>query len=108
MVVGLGGPISGLIVYTTTPEAEGYRTNAAIDAYHNKQEKIRRRISLVKMVASAITIGSGGSAGRKGPTARLAAGIDSAIADVFRLSSQDRRIAVAVGIDSGRWCPDKA
>ncbi len=101
LVVGLGGLISGLIVYTTAPEAEGHGTDAAIDAYHNKQGKIRRRIPFVKLVASAITIGSGGSAGREGPTAQLAAGIGSAIADMLHLSPQDRRIAVAVGIGAG-------
>jgi CIC family chloride channel protein len=101
LVVGLGGLISGLIVYTIAPEAEGHGTDAAIDAYHNKQGKIRRRIPFVKLVASAITIGSGGSAGREGPTAQLAAGIGSAIADMFHLSPQDRRIAVAVGIGAG-------
>jgi len=100
-VVGLGGLISGILVYTIAPEAEGHGTDAAIDAYHNKQGKIRRRIPFVKLVASAITIGSGGSAGREGPTAQLAAGIGSAIADMFRLNPQDRRIAVAVGIGAG-------
>jgi CIC family chloride channel protein len=101
LAVGLGGLASGLIVYTLAPEAEGHGTDAAIDAYHNKQGKIRRRIPFIKLVASAITIGSGGSAGREGPTAQLAAGIGSTIADVFRLSPQDRRVAVAVGIGAG-------
>lgn len=100
-VVGLGGLISGVLVYTIAPEAEGHGTDAAIDAYHNKQGKIRRRIPFVKLVTSAITIGSGGSAGREGPTAQLAAGIGSAIADMFHLNPQDRRIAVAVGIGAG-------
>jgi CIC family chloride channel protein len=101
LAVGLGGLASGLIVYSLAPEAEGHGTDAAIDAYHNKQGKIRRRIPFVKLVASAITIGSGGSAGREGPTAQLAAGIGSTIADIFRLSPQDRRVAVAVGIGAG-------
>ncbi|MEM0322151.1 MAG: chloride channel protein [Thermoprotei archaeon] len=101
LVVGLGGLISGLIVYTVAPEAEGHGTDAAVDAYHNKQGRIRRRIPFVKLLASAITIGSGGSAGREGPTAQLAAGIGSAIADVLHLGPQDRRIAVAVGIGAG-------
>jgi CIC family chloride channel protein len=52
-------------------------------------------------VASAITIGSGGSAGREGPTAQLSAGIGSAIADLLGLSPEDRRRAVAVGLGAG-------
>jgi len=68
----LGGLLSGLIVYTWAPEAEGHGTDAAINAYHRLQGRIRRRIPLVKLVASAITIGSGGSAGRGGPRPSLA------------------------------------
>ena len=91
----LGGLISGIIIFRFAPEAEGHGTDAAIDAFHNKNGKIRRRVPLVKTVASAITIGSGGSAGREGPTAQIAAGFGSFIADAFRMDDHDRRIAMA-------------
>ncbi|WP_349681918.1 chloride channel protein [Caldivirga sp. UBA161] len=97
----LGGLLSGLIVYTWAPEAEGHGTDAAINAFHRLQGRIRRRIPPIKLIASAITIGSGGSAGREGPTAQLSAGIGSLIADLLGLSTEDRRIAVAVGIGAG-------
>ena len=97
----LGGLISGIIVFRFAPEAEGHGTDAAIDAFHNNNGKIRRRVPLVKTVASAITIGSGGSAGREGPTAQIAAGFGSFIADAFRMDDHDRRIAMAAGIGAG-------
>ncbi len=97
----LGGLVSGFIVYRYAPEAEGHGTDAAIDAFHNKDGKIRRRIPLVKLAASAVTIGSGGSAGREGPTAQIAAGFGSAVADFFRMNDKDRRIAMATGIGAG-------
>ncbi len=97
----IGGILSGFIVYKFAPEAEGHGTDAAIDAFHNKEGRIRKRIPLVKTVASAITIGSGGSAGREGPTAQIAAGFGSMISDIFKLSDKDRRIAVAAGIGAG-------
>ena len=96
-----GGLLSGIIVFRFAPEAEGHGTDSAIDAFHNKGGVIRRRVPVVKAVASAITIGSGGSAGREGPTAQIAAGIASALADLFHLSESDRRIAVAAGIGAG-------
>ena len=65
LIVALGGLISGLIIYTTAPEAEGHGTDAAIRSFHYKQGKIRHRIPFIKTLASAITIGSGGSAGRE-------------------------------------------
>jgi len=101
MLAAAGGLLSGIIVFRFAPEAEGHGTDAAIDAFHNKGGYIRRRVPLVKAIASAITIGSGGSAGREGPTAQIAAGTASAIADLFQLSEADRRIAVATGIGAG-------
>lgn len=97
----LGGIISGFIVYRFAPEAEGHGTDAAIRAFHYNNGKIRRRIPLVKLVASAVTIGSGGSAGREGPTAQIAAGFGSFVADTFHMNDHDRRIAMASGIGAG-------
>jgi len=101
LVVGLGGALSGLLVYTFAPEAEGHGTDAAIEAFHRKAGKVRWRVIPVKTVASAITIGSGGSAGREGPTAQIASGIGSMIAEVLKLPPEDRRIALAVGMGAG-------
>ncbi len=101
VVTTIGGLLSGIIVYGFAPEAEGHGTDAAIDAFHNKKGQIRDRIPLVKLVASAITIGSGGSAGREGPTAQIGAGFGSFLSRRLHLSLHDRRIAVAVGIGAG-------
>lgn len=101
LLTALGGLISGIIVFNLAPEAEGHGTDAAIDAIHHKRGKIRSRIPPIKLIASAITIGSGGSGGREGPTAQMSAGFGSILADWLRLSPQDRRIAVCVGIGSG-------
>ncbi len=101
IITTIGGFLSGLIVYRWAPEAEGHGTDTAINSFHNKDGFIRRRVPLVKMLASAITIGSGGSAGREGPVALIGAGFGSTIADFFRLNNNDRRIALAVGIGAG-------
>jgi CIC family chloride channel protein len=101
LVTTLGGLISGIIVFSLAPEAEGHGTDAAIEAFHERAGKIRSRIPPIKLLASAITIGSGGSAGREGPTAQIAAGFGSWLGDFFRLSPRDRRIAVATGVGAG-------
>jgi len=101
IVTTLGGLLSGLIVFTLAPEAEGHGTDAAIEAFHQKGGRIRSRIPPIKLVASAITIGSGGSAGREGPTAQIAAGFGSWIGEVLGLSAADRRTALAVGVGAG-------
>jgi CIC family chloride channel protein len=101
LVTALGGLISGIIVFGIAPEAEGHGTDAAIDAFHNKKGEIRSRTPIVKLLASAITIGSGGSAGREGPTAQIGAGFGSFIGRRLHLNLHDRRIALAVGIGAG-------
>ena len=101
LITTVGGLLSGILVYGLAPEAEGHGTDAAIDAFHNKKGEIRSRIPLVKLIASAITIGSGGSAGREGPTAQIGAGFGSFLGRKLHLSLKDRRIAVAVGIGAG-------
>ena len=100
VITTLGGLAAGIIVFSLAPEAEGHGTDAAIAAFH-QGKPIRARIPLVKLVASAITIGTGGSAGREGPAAQISAGFGSILATVLRLDAQDRRIALATGIGAG-------
>ena len=101
LVVALGGLISGILVFRFAPEAEGHGTDAAIAAYHHHPRGIRARIPVVKLVASAITIGSGGSGGREGPTAQISAGFGSYLGRLLDLDARDARIAVAVGMAAG-------
>ncbi|MBO8180391.1 MAG: chloride channel protein [Archaeoglobus sp.] len=101
VVVALGGLLSGLIVYKYAPEAEGHGTDAVIRAFHRARGVIRARVPIVKTVASAITIGSGGSAGREGPIAQIGAGFGSFIGEALRLSDKDRRILVICGVAGG-------
>ena len=101
LVTTLGGLLSGVIVFGLAPEAEGHGTDAAIAAIHHQEGRVRARIPPIKLVASAITIGSGGSAGREGPTAQISAGFGSLLAGWLGLDLADRRIAVAAGIGSG-------
>jgi chloride channel protein, CIC family len=97
----IGGIISGWLVYTFAPEAEGHGTDAAIDAYHNRKGFIRGRIPIVKTVASAVTLTSGGSGGREGPIAQIGAGFGSFFATRLGLSDRDRRIMLAAGMGAG-------
>ncbi len=97
----IGGLISGVLVYSLAPEAEGHGTDTAVRAYHRSGGFIRTRVPPLKMVASAITIGSGGAAGREGPTALISAGFGSIYATLTNRSDTDRRLLVLVGMAAG-------
>ena len=101
LVVAAGGLVSGILVQRFAPEAAGHGTDAAIEAFHHREGRVRLRVIPVKVIASAITIGSGGSGGREGPTAQIAAGLGSYLAELLRLRPTDRRILLAVGMGAG-------
>ena len=101
LVVGLGALLGAILVFRFAPEAEGHGTDAAIAAVHHNPRGIRFRAVIVKIVASALTIGSGGSGGREGPTGQISAGFASLLARQLDLSPADARIAVSTGIGSG-------
>lgn len=101
LVVAGGGLLAGLLVFGLAPEAEGHGTDAAINAVHTNPKGVRPRSIIVKLVASMLTIGSGGSGGREGPTAQISAGFGSVLARVMNLTPADSRICVATGIASG-------
>jgi CIC family chloride channel protein len=100
LVPALGGLASGVLVFTVAPEAEGHGTDAVIAAYHHGG-KIRPRVPLVKIVASALTIGTGGSGGKEGPITQIGGGAGSVIAELLRLRPRERRILVAAGMGAG-------
>jgi chloride channel protein, CIC family len=101
LVTTLGGAISGILIYTWAPEAEGHGTDAAVRSYHQTGGYLRARVAPLKMLASAITIGSGGSAGREGPTALIGAGFGSIYATLLRRSDEERRLLVLIGMGAG-------
>jgi CIC family chloride channel protein len=97
----LGGVVSGWLVYTFAPEAEGHGTDAAIRAYHHGGGFIRARVPLIKTLASTLTLTTGGSGGREGPIAQIGAGFGSFLATRLKLSDRERRIMMAAGVGAG-------
>ncbi len=93
----LGGLACGWLVYGFAPEAEGHGTDAMVRAFHRLGGRIRGRVPIIKSLASIITIGTGGSAGREGPIAQVGAGFGSFLADRLGLGERDRRLLMLAG-----------
>jgi CIC family chloride channel protein len=100
-IPALGGVLSGAIVFRFAPEAEGHGTDAMIDSFHRKKGIVRKRVPIIKTIASAITIGSGGSAGKEGPIAQIGSGFASFLASLLKTDSRDRRIMLLAGAAGG-------
>jgi CIC family chloride channel protein len=101
LIPTLGGLAAGLLVFLLAPEAEGHGTDAMIEAFHHAGGFIRKRVPPIKVLASALTIGSGGSAGKEGPIAQIGAGLGSILASWMGLRPHDRRILVLAGAAGG-------
>ncbi len=91
--------ISVFIRKMTGDETKGL--GAEIEAVHKKSGKIKPRAVFLKLVATIVTVATGGSAGKEGPCAEIGAGISSILSDVLRLSKYDRKKLVICGISAG-------
>ncbi len=101
LIAGAGALAAAALVFWVAPETQGHGTDAAISAIHHAPSGLRARATAVKMLASAVTIGSGGSGGSEGPTAQIAATAASVLARRLRLTPEDARTAVTTGLAAG-------
>lgn len=97
----IGALLVGPMVTRWAPEAKGHGVPEVIEAVAVRGGRIRPRVPVVKAVSSAITIGSGGSAGREGPIVQIGSAIGSMVARPFRMSDRRRRTYVAGGAAAG-------
>jgi len=97
----LGGLIIGPIIFFIAREARGPGVTETMEAVAIRGGKIRKRVSIVKILTSAICIGSGGSAGREGPIVQIGAAIGSMCGQLLRVSTDHLRTLVACGAAGG-------
>jgi chloride channel protein, CIC family len=96
-----GGLIVGPIVYKFAVEARGHGVPEVMLAIARQGGIIRARVAGAKAVASAICIGSGGSAGREGPIVQIGSAIGSSIGQLFKMPQSRVKILVGCGAAAG-------
>ena len=97
----LGGLAVGIIAYYISPESRGHGVPDVIKAVIARGGYMKSSLAVYKTVTSALSIGSGGGAGREGPIVQIGAAIGSAVGQFFRLSSDRLRTLVACGAAGG-------
>jgi CIC family chloride channel protein len=97
----IGGIAVGFLIHLSAKEAKGSGVPEVIYAAAFGGGVIRKRILLVKALASAICIGSGGSAGREGPIIQMGASIGSVLGQFVGLPPKDLRVLVGCGAAAG-------
>ena len=101
IIPALGGLIVGPIIFRFAREAKGHGVPEVMDAVASKGGRLRGRVVVVKAIASAITLGSGGSAGQEGPIVQIGAALGSRFARAFGLSSDRVKVLVGCGAAGG-------
>lgn len=97
----IGGLIVGPIIYFLAPEAKGHGVPEVMQAILLKGGNIRPRVAFIKAIASAITIGTGGSVGREGPIIQIGSSLGSMIGQFLRVPSKRLKTLVGCGAAAG-------
>ena len=101
LVPAAGGLLVGLVTTFLVAEAKGHGVPEVIKAVALSGGRIRGRVALAKTIASAITIGSGGSAGREGPIIQIGAALASRVGQAMGMSRPRLRTLVGCGAAAG-------
>jgi CIC family chloride channel protein len=101
LVPAIGGLFAGILIYNWAREAKGHGVPEVMEAVAIKGGRIRPIVAVIKSTASAITIGSGGSAGREGPMVQIGSAIGSTLGQLLDLSSERTSNLVACGAAAG-------
>jgi chloride channel protein, CIC family len=101
LLPALGGLISGWLTRRRFPEAEGHGVAEVVRAINEKDGHISGHVAWVKTLASAATIGFGGSAGLEGPIVQIGSSVGSFLGRFFGSPPKDMRTFVAAGAVGG-------
>jgi CIC family chloride channel protein len=101
IIPAVGGAIYGPMIYRFAREAKGHGVPEVMEAVALRGGRIRPRVAVVKSLASAICIGTGGSVGREGPIAQIGSALGSTIGQLFNLSDERIKNLVACGAAGG-------
>ena len=96
-----GAVFAALLIKWFSPFTHARGTDSAVYVYHHLKARFSAKVIPTKAVASAIVIGSGGSAGYEGPMTLIGSACGSSIARVFRLDVPTRRLLMAAGLAAG-------
>lgn len=89
------------LVQTFAPEARGHGVPEVMDAIYYNKSIIRPVVSVVKALASALSIGSGGSVGREGPIIQIGSAFGSTVGQWLRIPAWQRTTLIAAGAGAG-------
>ena len=101
LLPALGGLLVGPIVHRFAREAKGHGVPEVMTALASRGGHIRKRVVTIKVIASSLTIGFGGAAGREGPMVQIGSAIGSTVGRWTHLTTDNVRTLVTCGAAGG-------
>lgn len=96
-----GGLLVGIITNYILKVREGAVMVDVLEQVSKSSGHIDPRVVIEKILSSAVTIGTGGSAGAEGPIVQIGAGIASALGQLFRVARQQMPVLIGCGSAAG-------
>lgn len=97
----LGGLIVGLMARFGSEKIRGHGIPEAIEAILIGQSRIQAKVAVLKPLSSAVAIGTGGPFGAEGPIIMTGGALGSLFAQLFKLSSAERKTLLVAGAAAG-------
>lgn len=97
----VGAVLVAFLVKTFAPEAKGHGVPEVMDAIYYKRGIIRPIVAAIKALASALSIGTGGSVGREGPIIQIGSAFGSTVGQVLPVTEWQRMTLIACGSAGG-------
>ena len=97
----IGGLLGGAFTFFLAREVRGAGVSPVLLAVETRGGRMSPWAALTKPIASALTIGSGGSAGAEGPVVQIGASVGSTFGRALRLSDENVKLLLAAGAAGG-------
>lgn len=97
----VGGLLYGPLVNRFAKEARGHGVPEVMLAVAQRGGRISPKVAVVKTLASALCIGSGGSVGREGPIVQIGSALGSTLGRVTNVTEGRMKLLVACGAAAG-------
>jgi CIC family chloride channel protein len=97
----IGALIIGLMARYGSERIRGHGIPEAIEAILINGSRVEPKVALLKPLSSAISIGSGGPFGAEGPIIMTGGAFGSMIAQLFHLTSTERKTLLVAGAAAG-------
>ncbi len=101
LVPVVGGLVIGIMARYGSEKIRGHGIPEALEAILIGRSRVEPKVAVLKPVSSAISIGTGGPFGAEGPIIMTGGAVGSLVAQLFHLSSAERKTLLVAGAAAG-------